>query len=195
MIGLLGVVAVLGGLQDPEPRLRARLDSVTARTVEAIVDSARIRGLPTEPLIQKALEGRAKGAPGPRIVAAVGILLDGLRRAQSALGPGARGDDLLAGSLWFRAGGSPEQLGRLRLAAPDRSLAVAIAVSAELLTRGWPPEEATELLERLFRARVSDSAFLALRTGVNDAVRGGASLVPAVRAEVARLVPGKGQVP
>ncbi|MCC7133683.1 MAG: hypothetical protein IT352_13575 [Gemmatimonadales bacterium] len=184
-----------GGWQDPEPRLRARLDSATARAVEAIVDSARIRGLPTEPLIQKALEGRTKGAAGDRIVAAVGILLDGLGRSRQALGSAAGADELQAGALWFRAGGTAEQLGRLRHAAPGRSLAVPIAVSAELLTRGWPPDEATLLLERLFRARVSDAAFLSLRIGVHDALRGGASLVPAVRAEVARLAPGGNRVP
>lgn len=190
---LLSLALAAGAASAPDstqdPRLRARLDPATARSVEQLIDSARTRMLPIEPLIQKALEGNTKGAPGPRIVAAVAALLDGLGQARLALGIPATADELQAGVLWLRAGGGADRLRRIREAAPDRPLAVPIAVSAELLGRGWPAAEAAEALERLFRARVPDAGFLSLRTGVNDAIRGGSGLVPAVRAEVARLVP------
>ncbi len=188
MVTLLWVAGLLvAPLQDPEPRLRARLDPATARAVEEVLDAARAKTLPTEPLVQKALEGQTKGAPSARIVAAVEALLRGLDEARQALGASAGADELQAGALWLRSGGSSEQLSRMRRAAPNRSLAVPIAVSSELLARGWPALEAGPALERLLEARVSDAAFLSLRAGVDAAVKGGGSLVPAVTAEVTRL--------
>jgi hypothetical protein len=170
-----------------EPRLRARLDPATATRVERLVDSAKVVGLPTEPLIQKALEGQTKGATADRIVGAVGSLLDGLGKARQGLGPSGSAQELEAGVLWIRAGGGVESLERLRKAAPDRQLAVPIAVSADLLAKGWPPMEATAALETLFAANVSDAGFLAFRNQVDSAIRNGAKLEPTVRAEVARL--------
>ena len=73
-----GVCAVLmlaefagaqGGARDP--RLETRLDPQTRAAVAAIVDSAKLVGLPVEPLIDKALEGASKRAPGARIISAV----------------------------------------------------------------------------------------------------------------------------
>ena len=56
--------------RDAEGRL-ARLDAPTRVAVAAVVDSARKNRLPTEPLVDKALEGAKKGADGARIVTAV----------------------------------------------------------------------------------------------------------------------------
>ena len=53
-----------------DPRL-GRLDPGVRAAVVAIIDSARASGLPVEPLVDKALEGMSKGAPGPRIIVAV----------------------------------------------------------------------------------------------------------------------------
>src|SRR6266516_1976943 len=73
MLALLLVAAQVGApapalIQDP--RLD-RLDPDTRVQVSTVLDSARRVGLPTEPLIQRALEGATKAAPGSRIVAAV----------------------------------------------------------------------------------------------------------------------------
>ena len=54
--------------QQVDPRL-ARLDSLTRPIVAALVDSARTAALPTEPLVQRALEGATKRATADRIVA------------------------------------------------------------------------------------------------------------------------------
>jgi hypothetical protein len=47
-------------------RLSARLDKPTLVAVNAIVDSARVAKLPTAPLVDKALEGAAKGSDDRR---------------------------------------------------------------------------------------------------------------------------------
>ena len=177
------------GLHAQEPRLRARLDPPTAMRVETIVDSARRMSLPTEPLVQKALEGESKGAPPDRIVSAVGSLLDALSLSRIGLGAGATGEELVAGALWIKAGGQADDLATLRQAAasPDRALVVPIAISADLVARGWPRAEAFASVKTLLVARLSDADFIALRDRVDQAVRSGSRLVPAVRAEVARL--------
>src|SRR4029077_14663730 len=82
------------GAQDP--RLD-RLDPDTRTQVTVVVDSARRMGLPAEPLIQRALEGATKGAPGPRIVTAVRRLSADLGTARAALGDGASVPELEAG--------------------------------------------------------------------------------------------------
>ncbi|MEJ7810624.1 MAG: hypothetical protein WKG32_09480, partial [Gemmatimonadaceae bacterium] len=49
-----------------DARLDARLDPRTRASVAAVLDSARAAGLPTEPLVDKALEGASKRADGAR---------------------------------------------------------------------------------------------------------------------------------
>src|SRR5439155_685078 len=72
-------VATAAAAQDP--RL-GRLDPGTRPLVAVAIDSARAAGLPTEPLVQRALEGATKGAPGPLIVSAVQRLAADLGRAR-----------------------------------------------------------------------------------------------------------------
>ena len=57
-----------------DARLGAQLDEGTRVLVQAAVDSARAAGLPTEPLVDKALEGARKRADGTRITRAVTAL-------------------------------------------------------------------------------------------------------------------------
>ena len=65
------LVTLLAGVVSPvraqEPRLAARLPEPLALRITRLADSARALGLPSEPLIQKALEGESKGADGFRI--------------------------------------------------------------------------------------------------------------------------------
>src|SRR5260370_16293860 len=87
-----------------------RLDPDTRARVSAVIDSARTAGLPTEPLIQRALEGALKGAGSDRIVAAVRRLAVGLGVARSALGSGASSAELEAGAAALPAGPAPPAL-------------------------------------------------------------------------------------
>ena len=56
----LALVGATASAQSVDPRLVKRLDAGTRSAVAAIIDSARVLRLPTEPLIDKALEGAAK---------------------------------------------------------------------------------------------------------------------------------------
>src|SRR5262245_31716264 len=104
---LLGLIAALGWLrqaQGQDPRLDARLDPATRVAVNGLLDSARLSGVPVEPLIQKALEGASKKAPGPRIAVAVRAMASELGVSRSVLGAAASADDIVAGAGALHAG-------------------------------------------------------------------------------------------
>jgi hypothetical protein len=123
-----------------DPRLE-RLDSDTRSAVAAVVDSAHGAGLPVEPIIQRALEGTTKGAPGARIVAAVRRLAVDLGTARTALGTGASEAELEAAVAALRAGATPEVLVHLRdVRRPP--LTVALSVLADLVASGVPADSA-----------------------------------------------------
>ena len=121
-----------------QDRLAGRLPEPTRAQVAAIVDSARSAGLPTDPLVNRALEGAAKGAEGERIVAAVRSLAARIGEARAALGSSAGEAELVAGAAALRAGAAPGFLARLRREAPRTLLVVPLAVMADLVARGVP---------------------------------------------------------
>src|SRR5467141_2582311 len=123
-----------------DPRLD-RLDLDTRLAVAAVVDSARVARLPIEPIIQRALEGATKGAPGPRIVAAVRKLAVDLGTARAALGTSALEAELEAAVAALRAGATPEVIAHLRdVRRPP--LTMALSVLADLVASGVPADSA-----------------------------------------------------
>lgn len=125
-----------------DPRLE-RLDEAIRPVVAALIDSARAAGLPVNPLMERALEGAIKGAPGATIATAVRRLAADLGRARDALGPGASPVELDAGAAALRAGADPDVLTRLRRARGHRPVTMALAVLTDLVARGVPIDTAT----------------------------------------------------
>src|SRR5688572_20132254 len=163
-----------------DPRLE-RLDPETRSLVVSVVDSARAVGLPTEPLIQRALEGATKGAAGPRIAAAVRRLATDLGTARTALGQRTSAPELEAGVAALRAGASPEVLTRLRDARRP-PLTMALAVLADLVASGVPADSASAVVLALapsardadlveFRKAVERDISLGAPPGASAAVR------------------------
>jgi hypothetical protein len=155
-----------------DSRLTGRLDDATAATVQQVVDSARRDGLPTEPLVQKALEGSTLGASGERIVAAVEALRGQLSRARDALGGDASEAELTTAAGALRAGLPPAALRRLQSFRSGRPLVVPMAVLTDLVAEGVPPEQATESVLDLAREGRPDDEFVALRRQVQVQRRG-----------------------
>lgn len=182
------LAAVLAApLAAQDARIRERLDPTTAASVDSVMQAASRAGLPTEPLVQLALEGQSKGAPGPRIVAAVGRLADGMASARTALGDGASNGELSAGALWLRSGGSVEDLTRFRRAAGQRSLALPLSVGADLLKLGWPGDQAGPALQSLLDARVSDRELMSFSNRVDKLGNAANASPDALRREVSRF--------
>jgi hypothetical protein len=162
-LALSALLALPATVQAQDGRLTERLDAATAARVQQVVDSARQAGLPSEPLVQKALEGATLGASSDRIVTAVQSLHGQLRRARGALGGGASDAELTAAAGALRAGLEPSALQRLQSLRAGQPLVVPIAVLTDLVAEGVPPEEATRSVLDLARDGRPDDEFVALR--------------------------------
>ncbi len=199
----LAAVPTLGA---QDPRLEARLDPATRMAVAALLDSARSAGLPTEPMVDKALEGATKRASGDRIVAALRNLTADLRAARLALGPAAPDGDVIAGAGAIRAGAGPETLKRIKGVRGKAGLSVPLAVLSDLIARGVPVDTAATVILHLAQGGASDADYTGLERGVARDIGAGAppGAAAAVRARVASAearsagggpppgVPGKG---
>ncbi len=165
-----------------DPRL-GRLDPGTRPLVAVVIDSARAAGLPTEPLVQRALEGATKGAPGPLIVSAVQRLAADLGRAREALGPGTTPPELEAGAAALRAGAGPAVLAQLRRAR-RQTIAVPLAVLTDLVAGGVPVDSAAAAVLAL-AARARDADLVEFRRSVERDIALGAPPTAATAAAAA----------
>ena len=182
---LLGLLLSLGATQAQAQtglaRAKAALPPEAAQSLEQTVAAARARGLPTEPLIDKALEGTAKRVPPAMILNAVRQKAELLGRADAALrgyGPPASADVVATADVLqrgvsedvvkkVRAGGrSGEPVGMaLHTLADLRDRGVPVDVALDVLNswreRGGKTDELRELpaeVERLVREGASPSA-------------------------------------
>ena len=160
---LLTLVALPRMLAAQDSRLANRLDPATLGAVSAIIDSARADGLPAEPLVQKALEGASKHAPGEVIVRAVRTLALNLHTVRTALGDRSSDQELLAGAAALRAGATPDALRELRRLDESRSLAVPLSVLADLVSQGVEVTTASRTVLDLARTHASDEDFIRLK--------------------------------
>jgi hypothetical protein len=162
-----------------EPRLAGRLADPFRAQVEVILDSAAVARLPTEALVDRALEGAAMGASGERIVQAVRRLLGELELSRNALGAQSTPEEIVSGASALRAGAAPEQLARLRELRGDRSLMVAASVLADLVAVGVPTDTAVAAVLAL-AVMVDDAEYVAFRRNVERDIALGASPVAAL---------------
>jgi hypothetical protein len=168
LLAALVGAALPPGLRAQDGRLTARLPAGVAIVAQRLADSASREDLPTEPLIQKALEGESKGADSGSIVRAVQALLERLRVARRSL-PQATEPELVAAAAALRGGVSPASLVALRGLRPDQPLVVPLSVLADIIAAGIAPERAWSSVREMASSGAGDAAFLALRdrlTGV-----------------------------
>ena len=189
LLGALAALLVLGagraGAQAPRPaaeRLAGRLDAGTRAQVLTLVDSAGREGLPVEPLVDKALEGASKGAPGPRIVLALRTLAGELGAAREALGRTASDPEVAAAAGALHIGVSGEELAELQKARGRQPITVALGVLSDLVARGVPADSATAAVLTLTEASVDDDELVEFRRSVERDIALGAP--PAAAASV-----------
>src|SRR2546430_17266710 len=84
-LALAGCLALPLAAQSVRGRLEGRIPSTAIPAVDSLIQFAAQEGLPTEPLIQKAIGGGAKHVAGPRIVAADQLGLGQLRDTRDLL--------------------------------------------------------------------------------------------------------------
>jgi len=172
---LAAVLFATAAAQEPQhlndPRL-ARLDTAARSLVAVAINSARAAGLPTEPLVQRALEGATKDAPGTLIVSAVQRLAADLGRARAALGASATSPELEAGAAALRAGAGPAVLGQLRRSR-RQTITVPLAVLTDLVASGVPVDSAAAAVLAL-AASARDTDLIDFRRAVERDIALGA---------------------
>ncbi|UCG88665.1 MAG: hypothetical protein JSW71_09050 [Gemmatimonadota bacterium] len=183
-LALLGLATALNVTLAPsgsaqEPRLESRVPEPTRSEINAILDSAGAAGLPTEPLVDRALEGVAKGADPDRILAAVRRLSGELRLAYDALGPRSSAAEIISGASAIRAGARSEDLAYLRELRADQPLTVAAATLADLVAVGVPADTAIAAVIALAE-EADDAHYVAFRRNVERDIALGASPVAAL---------------
>jgi hypothetical protein len=154
-----------------------RLDAPTRAAVLALADSARQAHVPSEPLVDKALEGSQKGADGARIVTAVRGLYAELRTARAALGPSAMTDEINAGANALHAGLPMRSLAQLRAAsqrAGRTRVTVPLTVATDLVARGVPVAVASDVILSLARSGLRDGDFSMFQRNVRLDIEHGA---------------------
>ena len=173
---------VAGGLgaQDVQVRLDRRVSPEVQQAVRSIAADAAAHGLPVDPLVQKAIEGGAKGVPGDRIISAVRALAGRLAEAKEAVSEAGvaapSGDVVEGGADALNAGISKGQVGELvRVSRPPQDPALTLRVAATLAALGVPATQAIQLVQGMISAGRSPSDLLGLPGQVQAGVARGAT--------------------
>ncbi len=145
--------AALAGV---DQRLATRFPASVALRFDALIDSATALGLPTEPLVLRALEGGAKGVPADRIQQSMSRLFSALNRASNALGANTASGDLTTAAGALQTGLAPNRLVELRNLRKDRSLTVPLGAYLDLVARGAVAERAWLKVIELARNNADD---------------------------------------
>ena len=169
---LVALSGARAGAQQESPLSLIRDDATRGVVVEQL-GLAKARGLPTEPLMSKALEGVAKKASSSSIRAAMNALQKRLRRANELLAPSPTVDELSAGADALSVGVPEKTLKQMRQAAPRRSIAVELGVLTELVARNVPPKKASAMILDLMARGATSAQFTALNSAVQNDVAAG----------------------
>ena len=162
-------------------RLAGRVPPQIASLVEELGTAASVRGLPIDPLIQKAIEGSVKGVPPERVATAVRLVAMQLDTAAAALREGGAqlASDTLAiaaGEFAITAGLSRSDITALaRTGANAPALTVGLRVAGTLAALGVPPAEDIRLVSGALRSGEPASSLLSLPASVQAAMARGAT--------------------
>jgi hypothetical protein len=175
-----------------------------AALVHQLATSAAARGLPVDPLIQKAIEGSAKGVPPDRVATALRGLVGQLDVAAAALREAGSVPDtvaIAAGAFAVNAGLSGRNVTALAQASrPSNSVAATLRVASTLAAMGVPPAQTVELVTQVIDAGGSTTDVLALPTqvmaGVSEGRGRGRGVTPAqAAAGLARAAAARANAP
>ena len=187
---LIACTAALSAQEQRDRTLPAQLSASARTTLEHIIDSARVAGLPIDPLYSKVREGLFRSADESRVIAAVQRLGRDLGDARDALGDSAVAEEITAAANTLRAGVRAADLTRLRDARrkTDHPLTVALVVLADLATRGIPPAMAASSVNELVSRNVSDASLMSFRQNVERDLTGGRPPASAIDSRTRALI-------
>jgi hypothetical protein len=196
---LAGAAAPLVAQQPVSAALAGHVPDAVVHAVQVYADSATALGLPTRPLVNKALEGGVKSVPAERIIAAVGQVLGQLSEAADALrAAGANGPDVVeAGAFALSAGLEAGDITTVaRSVGRNYPAATALRVAGTIAALGVPRAEATALVQVTVNAGQSVADLVNLPNRVQELMSHGTPAVKAaadLRAAVLGSVPKPGR--
>ena len=147
----LGLAAAPLTAQNGNPRLAGRVPAAALPAIDSIIATAVAESLPTEPLVQKALEGSAKNVPADRLVNGVRRGLLQLRAARVIVARAVPGQSppeghVAAVSAALARGLPAPIVERLLSVAPNEPPGPALHAAADLIAHRFDPDSAADLL-------------------------------------------------
>lgn len=151
----------------------SRFDVVTTSTLRGLFEDAAELGLPTRPLINRALEGAARRVSSERIIRVVREFAAALFDARELLGQASSTDELDAGASALRAGVDEGTLQAIRRMRRPGTAVTAIVVTTDLVKRGVPEAQVRSAVMSLASSPRGDDVLLGLQATVaKNAQRG-----------------------
>ena len=172
--------------QSPHARLEGRVPAAALPGIDSLIARAAAESLPTEPLVQKALEGGAKAIPVDRLVNGVRHGLVQLRDARAIVTrttpTGAALDgDVAAVAAALARGLDPSLVERLLAAAPAEQPGPVLHAAADLVAHGFPADSAADLLQTAQREGLRGARLLDVAVAASHELQreGGGDRTPA----------------
>ena len=147
----LALVAAPLVAQSGPSRLQGRVPAAALPPIDSMIATAEAESLPTEPLVQKALEGSAKKIPADRLVTAVRRSLLQLRQARAIVSQAlpaqpVREGHVAAVAAALARGLSGPVVQRLLAMAPNDPPGPALHAAADMVAHRFDADSATDLL-------------------------------------------------
>jgi len=179
--------------QQPDGRLEGHVPAAALPGIQAAIAKAVQDSLPTEPLIEKALEGGAKGASADLIVSAVNTEAGRLRGARDLLRhAGAPAPysarELVSVSIALARGVPEPVVTRVVSAVKDSLPGFALHAVADLQARGFQPDSSADLIIAAVGAGMSAHRLLDVAAAAEREVQRG-STRPQALARIKSILP------
>lgn len=152
-------------------RVRGAFDAVSAARIEELAASAAEAGVPRRILLDKALEGAAKGVPSERVIPALSTYSERLVQARGILGEQVGASVLVAGADALQKGVSTDHL--RSVARSDGNQEISIVVLGDLVDAGIPADRAVEVVSAALEQGRTGQGLLAVPSEVRGMLRQG----------------------
>lgn len=152
-------------------RVRGAFDAASAARIEELAASAAEAGVPRRILLDKALEGAAKGVPAERVVSALSTYSERLVQARGILGEQVGASVLVAGADALQKGVSTDHLRSVVRANGNQE--ISIVVLGDLVDAGLPADRAVEVVSAALEQGRTGQGLLAVPSEVRGMLRQG----------------------
>ena len=191
----LGLAAAPLTAQNGNPRLAGRVPAAALPAIDSMIATAVAESLPTEPLVQKALEGGAKNVPADRLVNGVRRGLLQLRAARVIVARAVPGQappegHVAAVSAALARGLPAPIVERLLTVAPNEAPGPALHAAADLIAHRFDPDSAADLLVDAHNKGLRDGRLLDVAVAADHELqRGGGRSPSEALAHVRAMLP------